>query len=154
MPSEHMPRQLWQTKFWNCTDLDRVNNIILSALAVYQPTNFVDLMGAAIQAETDIDRREGEFRTSAPLMVNFFLGQKSLRNRISLVDHLATRRSNYVQLVIFDTLESVVELAVFFWLWKARSPINRLFGCSQQTIVTNNGIGSNAGAQQAEGEQT
>ncbi|XP_073042002.1 uncharacterized protein [Primulina eburnea] len=35
-----------------------LNSRIQSALAVYQPANFSDLMGAAIRAETDIQRRE------------------------------------------------------------------------------------------------
>ncbi|XP_073303019.1 uncharacterized protein [Primulina huaijiensis] len=37
-----------------------LNSRIQSALAFYQPANFADLMGAAIRAETDIRRREGE----------------------------------------------------------------------------------------------
>ncbi|XP_073019462.1 uncharacterized protein [Primulina eburnea] len=44
-----------------------LNSRIQSALAVYQPTNFSDLMGAAIQAETDIQRREKEFRNKRPM---------------------------------------------------------------------------------------
>ncbi|XP_073064126.1 uncharacterized protein [Primulina eburnea] len=43
-----------------------LNSRIQSALAVYQPTNFVDLMGAAIRAETDIRRREGENKNKRP----------------------------------------------------------------------------------------
>ncbi|XP_073033851.1 uncharacterized protein [Primulina eburnea] len=37
-----------------------LNSRIQSALVVYQPTNFSDLMGAAIRAETDIQHREKE----------------------------------------------------------------------------------------------
>ncbi|XP_073033916.1 uncharacterized protein [Primulina eburnea] len=40
---------------------------IQSSLAVYQPTSFADLMGAAIRAETDIKRREDENRNKRPL---------------------------------------------------------------------------------------
>ncbi|XP_075524472.1 uncharacterized protein LOC142556859 [Primulina tabacum] len=43
-----------------------LNSRIQSALAVYQPANFSDLMGAAIRAETDIRRREGENRNKRP----------------------------------------------------------------------------------------
>ncbi|XP_073038307.1 uncharacterized protein [Primulina eburnea] len=43
-----------------------LNSRIQSALAVYQPTNFSDLMGAAIRAEADIRRREGENRNKRP----------------------------------------------------------------------------------------
>ncbi|XP_073063941.1 uncharacterized protein [Primulina eburnea] len=44
-----------------------LNSRIQSALAVYQPTNFSDLMGAAIRAETDIQRREKEFRNKSSM---------------------------------------------------------------------------------------
>ncbi|XP_073270998.1 uncharacterized protein [Primulina huaijiensis] len=40
---------------------------IQSSLAVYQPTSFADLMGAAIRAETDIKRREDENKNKRPL---------------------------------------------------------------------------------------
>ncbi|XP_073031150.1 uncharacterized protein [Primulina eburnea] len=43
-----------------------LNSRIQSALAVYQPANFSDLMGAAIRAEADIRRREGENRNKRP----------------------------------------------------------------------------------------
>ncbi|XP_075500040.1 uncharacterized protein LOC142538611 [Primulina tabacum] len=43
-----------------------LNSRIQSALAVYQPANFADLMGAAIRAETDIRRREGENKNKRP----------------------------------------------------------------------------------------
>ncbi|XP_073313449.1 uncharacterized protein [Primulina huaijiensis] len=44
-----------------------LNCRIQSALAVYQPANFSDLMGAAIRAETDIQRREKEFKNKRPM---------------------------------------------------------------------------------------
>ncbi|XP_073304088.1 uncharacterized protein [Primulina huaijiensis] len=44
----------------------RLNSRIQSALAVYRPANFSDLMGAAIRAEADIRRREGENRNKRP----------------------------------------------------------------------------------------
>ncbi|XP_075521522.1 uncharacterized protein LOC142554734 [Primulina tabacum] len=44
-----------------------LNSKIQSALAVYQPTNFSGLMGAAIRAETDIQRREKEFKNKRPM---------------------------------------------------------------------------------------
>ncbi|XP_073133614.1 uncharacterized protein [Henckelia pumila] len=40
---------------------------IQSALAVFQPANFADLMGAAIRAESDIKRREDDFKNKRPL---------------------------------------------------------------------------------------
>ncbi|XP_075507450.1 uncharacterized protein LOC142544275 [Primulina tabacum] len=43
-----------------------LNSRIQSALAVYQPANFADLMGAAIRAETDIRRRDGENKNKRP----------------------------------------------------------------------------------------
>ncbi|XP_075515765.1 uncharacterized protein LOC142550575 [Primulina tabacum] len=43
-----------------------LNSRIQSALAVYHPANFADLMGAAIRAETDIRRREGENKNKRP----------------------------------------------------------------------------------------
>ncbi|XP_075515559.1 uncharacterized protein LOC142550206 [Primulina tabacum] len=43
-----------------------LNSTIQSALAVYQPANFSDLMGVAIRAEADIHRREGENRNKRP----------------------------------------------------------------------------------------
>ncbi|XP_073307232.1 uncharacterized protein [Primulina huaijiensis] len=43
-----------------------LNSRIQSALAVYQPANFAELMGAAIRAETDIRRREGENKNKRP----------------------------------------------------------------------------------------
>ncbi|XP_073153940.1 uncharacterized protein [Henckelia pumila] len=43
-----------------------LNNRI-PALAVFQPANFSDLMGAAIRAESDIKRREDDFKNKRPL---------------------------------------------------------------------------------------
>ncbi|XP_075492419.1 uncharacterized protein LOC142530466 [Primulina tabacum] len=43
-----------------------LNSRIQSALAVYQPANISDLMGAAIRAEADIRRREGKNRNKRP----------------------------------------------------------------------------------------
>ncbi|XP_073030791.1 uncharacterized protein [Primulina eburnea] len=42
-----------------------LNNRIQSALAVYQPVNFSDLVGAAIRAKADIRRREEKKRNKA-----------------------------------------------------------------------------------------
>ncbi|XP_073137469.1 uncharacterized protein [Henckelia pumila] len=47
-----------------------LNSRIQSALAVYQATTFVDLMGAAIRAETDIQRREDEHKNKRPFSVS------------------------------------------------------------------------------------
>ncbi|XP_073119512.1 uncharacterized protein [Henckelia pumila] len=44
-----------------------LNSQIQSALAVFQPANFADLMGAAIRAESDIKRREDDFKNKRPL---------------------------------------------------------------------------------------
>ncbi|XP_073152763.1 uncharacterized protein [Henckelia pumila] len=44
-----------------------LNSRIQSALAVFQLTNFADLMGAAIRAESDIKRREDDFKNKRPL---------------------------------------------------------------------------------------
>ncbi|XP_073132184.1 uncharacterized protein [Henckelia pumila] len=44
-----------------------LNSRIQSALAVFQPANFADLMGAAIRAESDIKRREDDFKNKRPL---------------------------------------------------------------------------------------
>ncbi|XP_073033785.1 uncharacterized protein [Primulina eburnea] len=45
-----------------------LNNRIQSALAVFKPNNFSDLMGAAMSAETDIKSREDENRNKRPLV--------------------------------------------------------------------------------------
>ncbi|XP_073130856.1 uncharacterized protein [Henckelia pumila] len=45
----------------------RLNSRIQSALAVFQATSFVDLMGASIRAESDIKRREDENKNKRPL---------------------------------------------------------------------------------------
>ncbi|XP_073153881.1 uncharacterized protein [Henckelia pumila] len=55
-----------------------LNSRIQSALAVYQPANFADLMGAAIRAESDIKRRENEFHNKRPLT-----GQSSSHEHVS-----------------------------------------------------------------------
>ncbi|XP_073273330.1 uncharacterized protein [Primulina huaijiensis] len=44
-----------------------LNSRTQSALAVYQPANFSDLMGAAIRAEADIQRREKDFKNKRPM---------------------------------------------------------------------------------------
>ncbi|XP_073133623.1 uncharacterized protein [Henckelia pumila] len=44
-----------------------LNSRIHSALAVFQPANFADLMGAAIRSESDIKRRENDFHNKRPL---------------------------------------------------------------------------------------
>ncbi|XP_073041882.1 uncharacterized protein [Primulina eburnea] len=45
-----------------------LNRRIQSALAVFKPDNFADLMGAEMSAETDIKRREDENRNKGPLV--------------------------------------------------------------------------------------
>ncbi|XP_075483700.1 uncharacterized protein LOC142523856 [Primulina tabacum] len=45
-----------------------LNSRIQSALAVFKPNNFVDLMGAVMSAETDIKCREEENRNKRPLV--------------------------------------------------------------------------------------
>ncbi|XP_073121822.1 uncharacterized protein [Henckelia pumila] len=55
-----------------------LNSRIQSALAVYQPANFADLMGAAIRAESDIKRRENDFHNKRPLT-----GQSSSHKHVS-----------------------------------------------------------------------
>ncbi|XP_073024192.1 uncharacterized protein [Primulina eburnea] len=56
-----------------------LNSRIQSALAVYQPTNFSDLMGAAIRAETDIQRREKEIRNKRPMNNQFSHDSQSFK---------------------------------------------------------------------------
>ncbi|XP_075478906.1 uncharacterized protein LOC142519762 [Primulina tabacum] len=56
-----------------------LNSHIQSALAVYQPTGFVDLMGAAIRAETDIKRREDENKNKRPLTGQAFQGKQPVK---------------------------------------------------------------------------
>ncbi|XP_073129040.1 uncharacterized protein [Henckelia pumila] len=51
---------------------------IQSALAVYQPANFADLMEAAIRAESDIKHHENDFRNKRHLT-----GQSSSNEKIS-----------------------------------------------------------------------
>ncbi|XP_073017822.1 uncharacterized protein [Primulina eburnea] len=45
-----------------------LNNRIQSALAVFKPNSFADLMGAAMSAETDIKRREEENKNKRPMV--------------------------------------------------------------------------------------
>ncbi|XP_075507418.1 uncharacterized protein LOC142544243 [Primulina tabacum] len=56
-----------------------LNSRIQSALAVYQPTGFDDLMGAAIRAETDIKRREDENKNKRPLTGESFQGKQPVK---------------------------------------------------------------------------
>ncbi|XP_073289404.1 uncharacterized protein [Primulina huaijiensis] len=49
---------------------------IQSSLAVYQPTSFADLLGAAIRAATDIKRREDENKNKRPLTGQSSQGQQ------------------------------------------------------------------------------
>ncbi|XP_073035166.1 uncharacterized protein [Primulina eburnea] len=63
-----------------------LNSRIQSALAVYQPANFSDLMGAAIGAEADIHRREGKTGTSDPLSASLPRENQCSRGPISQVD--------------------------------------------------------------------
>ncbi|XP_073056904.1 uncharacterized protein [Primulina eburnea] len=58
-----------------------LNSRIQSALAVYQPTGFDDLMGAAIRAETDIKRREDENKNKRPLTGQSFQGKQPVKRR-------------------------------------------------------------------------
>ncbi|XP_073033869.1 uncharacterized protein [Primulina eburnea] len=44
-----------------------INSRIQSALAVFKPTNFADLMGAAMSSETDIKRKEEESKHKQPI---------------------------------------------------------------------------------------
>ncbi|XP_075478896.1 uncharacterized protein LOC142519752 [Primulina tabacum] len=52
---------------------------IQSSLAVYQPTSFADLMGAAVRAETDIKRRENENKNKRPLTGQSSQGKPPLK---------------------------------------------------------------------------
>ncbi|XP_073051286.1 uncharacterized protein [Primulina eburnea] len=56
-----------------------LNSRIQSALAVYQPTGFDDLMGAAIRAETYIKRREDENKNKRPLTGQSFQGKQPVK---------------------------------------------------------------------------
>ncbi|XP_075492389.1 uncharacterized protein LOC142530440 [Primulina tabacum] len=56
-----------------------LNSRIQSALAVYQPANFSDLMGAAIRAETDIQRRVKEIRNKRPMNNQSSHGSQSFK---------------------------------------------------------------------------
>ncbi|XP_075481092.1 uncharacterized protein LOC142521793 [Primulina tabacum] len=48
-----------------------LNSRIQSALAVFKPNSFADLMGAAMSAETDIKRREEENKNKRPMTSQF-----------------------------------------------------------------------------------
>ncbi|XP_075515808.1 uncharacterized protein LOC142550619 [Primulina tabacum] len=48
-----------------------LNSRIQSALAVFKPNSFADLMGAAMSAETDIKRREEENKNKRPMSSQF-----------------------------------------------------------------------------------
>ncbi|XP_073020904.1 uncharacterized protein [Primulina eburnea] len=61
-----------------------LNSRIQSALAVYQPTNFSDLMGAAIRAEADIRRREGEKQEQVTPCQPAFPGKTSVQEAQSV----------------------------------------------------------------------
>ncbi|XP_073067195.1 uncharacterized protein [Primulina eburnea] len=56
-----------------------LNRRIQSALAVYQPANFSDLMGSAIRAETDIQRKEKEIRNKRPMNDQSSHGSQSFK---------------------------------------------------------------------------
>ncbi|XP_073019342.1 uncharacterized protein [Primulina eburnea] len=45
-----------------------LNSRIQSALAIFKPSSFADLMGAAMSAETDIKRREDENKNKRPMI--------------------------------------------------------------------------------------
>ncbi|XP_073014523.1 uncharacterized protein [Primulina eburnea] len=49
-----------------------LNSRIQSALAVFKPSSFADLMGAAMSAETDIKRREDENKNKKPMINQSF----------------------------------------------------------------------------------
>ncbi|XP_073024303.1 uncharacterized protein [Primulina eburnea] len=60
-----------------------LNSRIQSALAVYKPSSFADLMGAAMSAETDIKRREEENKNKRPM------------NNQSIQNNLKFKKPNY-----------------------------------------------------------
>ncbi|XP_073133341.1 uncharacterized protein [Henckelia pumila] len=70
---------------------------IQTALAVYQATSFADLMGAAIRAETDINRREDENKNKRPLSGQYSQGKQSYKkpNQASGVTKNTFTGSNY-----------------------------------------------------------
>ncbi|XP_073019431.1 uncharacterized protein [Primulina eburnea] len=60
-----------------------LNSRIQSALAVIEPNSFDELMGAAIRAENDIKRREGENKLKRPQSSQYQAGQQFKRPRIT-----------------------------------------------------------------------
>ncbi|XP_073277633.1 uncharacterized protein [Primulina huaijiensis] len=56
-----------------------LNIRIQSSLAVYQPTSFADLMGAAIRGETDIKRREDDNKNKRPPSGQYFQGKQPFK---------------------------------------------------------------------------
>ncbi|XP_073307151.1 uncharacterized protein [Primulina huaijiensis] len=60
-----------------------LNSRIQSALAVIEPNSFDELMGAAIRAENDIKRREGENKLKRPQSSQFQPGQQFKRPKFS-----------------------------------------------------------------------
>ncbi|XP_073153836.1 uncharacterized protein [Henckelia pumila] len=70
---------------------------IQTALAVYQATSFADLMGAAIRAETGINRREDENKNKRPLSCQYSQGKQSYKkpNQASGVTKNTFTGSNY-----------------------------------------------------------
>ncbi|XP_073061989.1 uncharacterized protein [Primulina eburnea] len=60
-----------------------LNSRIQSALAVIEPNSFEELMGAAIRAENDIKRREGENKLKRPQQGQYQSGQQLKRPRFS-----------------------------------------------------------------------
>ncbi|XP_073300265.1 uncharacterized protein [Primulina huaijiensis] len=61
-----------------------LSNRIQSALAVYQPTSFADLMGAEIRAETDTKCREDENKNKRPLCRQSFQGETTIQKAKSV----------------------------------------------------------------------
>ncbi|XP_073030793.1 uncharacterized protein [Primulina eburnea] len=71
-----------------------LNSRIQSALAVYQPTGFDDLMGAAIRAETDIKRREDENKNKRALTGQSFQGKQPVKRSNQLSGPFKGTHSN------------------------------------------------------------
>ncbi|XP_075499254.1 uncharacterized protein LOC142537639 [Primulina tabacum] len=88
---------------------------IQSALAMFKPNNFADLMGAAMSAETDFKCREDENRNKRPLVNQTTQMVPNLRSRIIQVDLqeeilkvLATPKENGAIHVDRSMLENVI----------------------------------------------
>ncbi|XP_073270462.1 uncharacterized protein [Primulina huaijiensis] len=97
-----------------------LNSRIQSALAVYQPAKFSDLMGAAIRAEADIHRREGENRNKRPIHSQPSQeGQKLKRPNqsggppIGQTLPQTTKDSSHVQNAVSDTPGNAEEPAAY-----------------------------------------